>query len=133
MPIRPNFVCFLFNLEIRARSVTQVSDVTNRRSGEQQMRRDFNHHSVHNENATRMCGRGMRRAADQRVAGFVDTHADMNFLLRVSVMHLPAFARLIFGRWKELSLRMKPPSLPILQGIYPDRPRTRLKLKKEKP
>ena len=37
--------------------------------------------------------------------------------------HRPAFARLILGRWKERSLRMKPPSLPILQGIYPDRPK----------
>ena len=36
---------------------------------------------------------------------------------------LPAFARLILGGWKEWSLRMKPPSLPILQGIYPDRPK----------
>ena len=53
----------------------------------------------------------------------VDTHTDMNFLLRVSVTHRPAFARLILGRWKERSLRMKPPSLPILQGIYPDRPK----------
>ena len=35
----------------------------------------------------------------------------------------PGFARLIFGRWKERPLRMKPPSLPILQGIYPDRPK----------
>ena len=43
----------------------------------------------------------------------VDTHTDMNFLLRVSVTHRPAFARLILGRWKERSLRMKPPSLPI--------------------
>ena len=38
-------------------------------------------------------------------------------------MHRPAFATLILGRWKERSLRMKPPSLPILQGIYPDRPK----------
>ena len=53
----------------------------------------------------------------------VDTHTDMNFLLRVSVTHCPAFARLIIGRGKERSLRMKPPSLPILQGIYPDRPK----------
>ena len=53
----------------------------------------------------------------------VDTHTDMNFLLRVSVTHRPAFARLILGRWKERSLRMKPPSLPILQGIYSDRPK----------
>ena len=53
----------------------------------------------------------------------VDTHTDMNFLLRVSVTHHPALARLILGRWKERSLRMKPPSLPILQGIYPDRPK----------
>ena len=50
----------------------------------------------------------------------VDTHTDMNFLLRVSVTHRPVFARLILGRRKERSLRMKPPSLPILQGIYPD-------------
>ena len=35
----------------------------------------------------------------------------------------PAFARLILGRWKERSLRMKPPFLPILQGIYPDQPK----------
>ena len=49
----------------------------------------------------------------------VDTHTDM----RVSVTHRPAFARLILGRWKERSLRMKPPSLQILQGIYPDRPK----------
>ena len=34
-----------------------------------------------------------------------------------------AFARLILGRWKERSLRMKPPSLSVLQGIYPDRPK----------
>ena len=53
----------------------------------------------------------------------VDTHTDMNFLLRVSVTHRPAFARLILGRWKERSLWMKHPSLPILQGIYPDRPK----------
>ena len=99
----------------------------------------FHHQSVHNENATRMCGRGMHRAVDQRVVVFlshlperqqlfqvgypVDTHTDMNFLLRVSVTHRLAFARLILGRWKEQSLRMKPPSLPILQGIYPDRPK----------
>ena len=53
----------------------------------------------------------------------VDTHTDMNFLLRVSVTYRPALAGLIFGRWKERSLRMKSPSLPILQGIYPDRPK----------
>ena len=53
----------------------------------------------------------------------VDTHTDMNFLLRVSVTHRPAFARLILGRWKEQSLWMKPPSLQIPQGIYPDRPK----------
>ena len=53
----------------------------------------------------------------------VDTHTDMNFLLWVSVTHRPAFARLILGRWKEWSLQMKPPSLPILQGIYPDQPK----------
>ena len=47
----------------------------------------------------------------------------MNFLLTVSVTHRLAFARLTLGRWKERSLRMKPPSLPILQGIYPDRPK----------
>ena len=47
----------------------------------------------------------------------------MNLLLRVSVTHRAAFARLILGRWKERSLQMKPPSLPILQGIYPDRPK----------
>ena len=58
----------------------------------------------------------------------VVTHTDMNFLLRVSVTHRPAFARLILGRWKERSLRMKPPSLPILQGIYPDRPKDSEKL-----
>ena len=51
----------------------------------------------------------------------VDTHTDMNFLLLVT--HRPAFAQLILGRWKERSLRMKHPSLPILQGIYPDRPK----------
>ena len=53
----------------------------------------------------------------------VKTHTDVNFLLRVSVTHRPAFARFILGRWKERSLRMKPPSLPIPQGIYPDRPK----------
>ena len=53
----------------------------------------------------------------------VDTHTDMNFWLRVSVTHRPAFARLTLAGWKERSLRMKPPSLPILQGIYPDRPK----------
>ena len=53
----------------------------------------------------------------------VDTHTDMNFLLRVSVTHHPAFARLILGRWKERSLQMKPPSLPVLQGINPDWPK----------
>ena len=58
-----------------------------------------------------------------QVGYLVDTHTDMNFLLRVSVTHRPAFARLILGRWKERSLRMKHPSLPILQGIYPDRPK----------
>ena len=72
----------------------------------------------------------------------VDTHKDMNFLLRVSVTHRPAFARLILGRWKERSLRMKLPSLPILQGIYPDSeihfdtlaPSAKIKIKKgEKP
>ena len=47
----------------------------------------------------------------------------MNFLLRVSVTYRPALAGLIFGRWKERSLGMKSPSLPILQGIYPDRPK----------
>ena len=52
----------------------------------------------------------------------VDTNTEMNLLLRVSVTHRPAFARLILGRWKERSLRMKPPSLSILQGIYPDQP-----------
>ena len=52
-----------------------------------------------------------------------DTHTYMNFLLRVSVTHRPALAGLIFGRRKERSLRMKSPSLPILQGIYPDRPK----------
>ena len=107
----------------------------------------FPHHSVHNENATRMCGRGMRRAAPKgrcfpftpsrkiavegnsnwklfQVGYPVDTHTDMNFLLRISaVTRRPAFARLILGRWKERSLRSRfPPSLPILQGIYPDRP-----------
>ena len=51
----------------------------------------------------------------------VDTH--MNFLLRVSVTHRPALAGLILGRRKERSLRMKSPSLPVLQGIYPDRPK----------
>ena len=53
----------------------------------------------------------------------VDTHIDMNILLTVSVTHRLAFARLTLGRWKERSLLMKPPSLPILQGIYPDRPK----------
>ena len=53
----------------------------------------------------------------------VDTYTDINFLLRVSVTHRPAFARLIHGRLKERSPRMKPPSLPVLQGIYPDRPK----------
>ena len=55
----------------------------------------------------------------------VNTRTDMNLLLKglLSVTHHSAFARLIFGRWKERSLRMKPPSLPILQGIYPDRPK----------
>ena len=47
----------------------------------------------------------------------------MNFSLRVSVTHRPAFTRLIIGRWKERSLQMKPPSLLILQGIYSDRPK----------
>ena len=47
----------------------------------------------------------------------VDTHTNMNFLLRVSVTHRPAFARLILGRWKEWSLWMKP------IYIYPDRPK----------
>ena len=47
----------------------------------------------------------------------VDTHTNMNLLLRVSVTHRPALARLILGSWKERSLRMKPPSLPIVQGI----------------
>ena len=47
----------------------------------------------------------------------VDTPTDMSFLLRVSVTHRPALARSILGRWKERSLRMKPPSLPIVQGI----------------
>ena len=32
-------------------------------------------------------------------------------------MHHPALAGSILGRWKELSLRMKPPSLQIIQGI----------------
>ena len=45
----------------------------------------------------------------------VDIHTQMSFLLRVSVTHRPA--RSILGRWKERSLRMKPPSLPIVQGI----------------
>ena len=55
----------------------------------------------------------------------VNTRTDMNLLLKglLSVTHHSAFARLIFGRWKERSLRMKPPSLPILQGIYADRPK----------
>ena len=53
----------------------------------------------------------------------MDIHTQTSFLLRVSVTHRPALARLILGRWKERSLRMKPPSLPILQGIYPDRPK----------
>ena len=53
----------------------------------------------------------------------VDTHADMNFLLRVLITHRLAFARLILGRWKERSLWMKPSSMPILQGIYPDWPK----------
>ena len=47
----------------------------------------------------------------------VDTHTNMNLLLRVSVTYRPALARSILGRWKERSLRMKPPSLPIVQGI----------------
>ena len=58
-----------------------------------------------------------------QVSYLVDTHTDMNFLLRVSVTHRPAFARLILGRWKERSLQMKLPSLPVLQGIYPDQPK----------
>ena len=41
----------------------------------------------------------------------------MSFLLRVSVTHRPALGRSILGRGKERSLRMKPPSLPIVQGI----------------
>ena len=53
----------------------------------------------------------------------VDTHTDMDFLPRVSVTHRPYLARLILGRCKKRSLRMKPPSLPILQGAYPDRPK----------
>ena len=52
-----------------------------------------------------------------QVGYHVETHTDMNFLLSVSVTHRPAFARLTLGRWKERSLRMKPPSLPILQRI----------------
>ena len=31
----------------------------------------FHHQSLHKENAKRMCGRGMRRAADQRVVVFL--------------------------------------------------------------
>ena len=46
-----------------------------------------------------------------QVGYYVDTHTDMDFLLRVSVTHRPALARLILGRWKERSLWMKPPSL----------------------
>ena len=112
----------------------------------------FHHQSVHNENATLMCGRGMRRAADQRVVVFLSHLPERVqskeasslevrtgncsksvtlwtptqtwfFYQRVSVTHRPAFAKLILGRWKERSLRMKPPSLPILQEIYPDRPK----------
>ena len=44
------------------------------------------------------------------------------FLLKGIGHALPGFRWLILGRWKERSLWMKPPSLPILQGIYPDRP-----------
>ena len=40
-----------------------------------------------------------------------------------TVTHRPAFARLILGRWKERSLWMKSLSLPIIQGIYRDRPK----------
>ena len=53
----------------------------------------------------------------------VDTTQKKNFLLRVSVTYRTSFARMILGRWKERPLRMKPPSLLILQGIYPDRPK----------
>ena len=46
------------------RSLTSQTD----HWGEWRMRRVFTiNHWFHNENATRMCGRGMRRAADQRV------------------------------------------------------------------
>ena len=41
----------------------------------------------------------------------VDTHTDMNVLLRVSVTHRPAFARLILGRWKERSHRISETSV----------------------
>ena len=47
----------------------------------------------------------------------VDTPTDMNLLLRVLVTHRPALARSILGKWKERSLRMKPPSLPVVQGM----------------
>ena len=53
----------------------------------------------------------------------VDTHTDINLLPRVAVTYRPYLARLILGRCKKRSLRVKPPSFPILQGIYPDRPK----------
>ena len=48
-----------------------VSDVTNRPLRRMANEARFHHQSVHNENATRMCGRGMHRAADQRVIVFL--------------------------------------------------------------
>jgi len=48
----------------------------------------------------------------------VDTHTDMNFLLSKGITQLS-----LGWNWKEQSLWMKPLSLPILQGIYPDRPK----------
>ena len=45
-------------------------------------------------------------------------HPHRHELFTKGVSHASrAFARLILGRWKERSLRMKPPSLPVLQGI----------------
>ena len=60
-----------FNLEIRARSVMYVSDVTNWPLTRKANKARLHHQSVHNESAMQMCSRGMRRAADQRVVVFL--------------------------------------------------------------
>ena len=120
MPIRPNFVCLF-----KSRNTHEIRDVGLSRH-EQALRRmaneaRFHHQSVHNENATRMCGRGMRRAADQRVVVFLSHLPERQqsketssldiwtgncsksftlwtptqtwtFYWRVSVTHRPAFA-----------------------------------------